>query len=674
MTDYALGRNECGDFERAVNYEWLITNGLGGFACGTVSETHTRRYHGLLTAATTPPTGRTLLVSKLDISVDYLGRSYPLFSNEFTDGTITPKGFLHLESFRLEHGLPVWRYAVADALIEKRIVMRPYRNTTLVHLQILRASDELALTLTPLCTSRDYHSHGHADWVPEIQRIAGGVEVNTATGSHYRVICEQAVFTSAEKWFEHFKHRLETDRGLDDSESLFRPGYFSLALSEGDQATVVISDETVELEPFAQVLDQIHADQRCVLRAVPECAPPWIRQLTLAANQFVAERHSDGQTIGTTLIAGYPWFTDWGRDTMIALPGLTLCLQRFETAASILKTFAEHLSQGMLPNRFPDRDSLPEYNTADATLWFINAIDQYARFSGDTETVKALYPLLTDVIEWHRAGTRYGIRVDAQDGLLAAGEEGVQLTWMDAKVGDWVVTPRIGKCVEINALWFNALMVMLDLAVQYGDAEQAADYWSAALQVKNSFQRFWNEDKLCLYDVIDGPEGELKRDGKRYDARLRPNQLFAVSLPNSPIHRRLQKAVVDRCAQELLTSYGLRSLAPGENGYVSYYRGNAVQRDGAYHQGTVWAWLIGSFVEAHYRVYRDAETALSFLEPFRLHLASSCLGQVGEIFDAEPPFNAQGCFAQAWSVGEILRVWFKLRHGVDRVYLRNETI
>ncbi len=664
MTDYALGRSDCGNFTSATAHEWLITNGIGGFACGTVCETNTRRYHGLLTAALTPPTGRTLLVSKLDIDVQYLGRRNALYSNEYVDGTIAPQGFIHLESFRLERGLPVWRYAVADALIEKRIVMRPHSNTTLVNLKILRASDSLAFTLTPLCTYRDYHSHRQGNWTPEIQLHADGFTVQASAGARsYSVTCREAEFFYHPAWHWQFKHRQETARGLDDSEDLFRPGYFTLALTEGDQATVILSDDISVATGFTPVLQQIYSSQQDLLRALPEAAPEWIRQLMLAGDQFVVERHRQGLPTGTTIIAGYPWFTDWGRDTMIALPGLTLSQGRFDIAADILRTFAGHVSDGMLPNRFPDQDTVPQYNSVDAALWFIQAVDAYTRSSGDAALAGELYPVMSAIIAWHRQGTRYGIRVDVRDGLLAAGEPGVQLTWMDARVDDWIVTPRIGKCVEINALWYNALRVLSDLAGNLGHADQAADFCSAAGQVQNSFQRFWNSQKHCLYDVIDADDGELHSDGNHYDASLRANQIFAVSLPHSPLQEHQQKAVVDFCNRELLTSFGLRSLAAGQPGYIPYYRGDAVQRDAAYHQGTTWVWLIGAFIDAHYRIYRDKQKALSFLEPLRLHLDAACMGQISEIFDAEPPFTARGCFAQAWSVAEVLRIWLKFQRG-----------
>ena len=663
MTQIKLGPGDCGVFERAVEREWLITNGIGGFASSTICETNTRRYHGLLVAAFEPPAVRFLLVAKLDIAVRYRGQEYPLFSNEFADGTVAPQGYVYLESFHLDNGLPIWRYAVADALIEKRIVMKPGQNTTYVNIQILRASDELIVDLTPLCTYRDYHSHSHGGWNLGLREILHGVEVNAFAGAcSYRLSCGQAVFIPDPVWYWNFKHRAETARGLDGTEDLFRPGHFTLSLGEGEQVTVVISDEVGIAEDFASVHQQLREQQLTVLQFLPADAPGWIKQLTLSARQFIVDRYQNGLPAGKTIIAGYPWFADWGRDTMIALPGLTLTLQRFEDAASILRTFATYVSDGMLPNRFPDNGAEPEYNTVDATLWYFHAIDQYTQLSQDASLAEELYPVLADIIDWHRRGTRYGIKADLDDGLLAAGEDGVQLTWMDAKVGDWVVTPRIGKCVEINALWYNALRVMSGLAGQLGHTLQARDYQTAATQVKDSFQRFWNPARNCLYDVIDGTEGDHGADGNHYDSRLRPNQIFAVSLPHSPLSAEQQKSVVDSCARELLTSFGLRSLAKGEPGYVPYCQGNPAQRDSAYHQGTVWAWLLGPFVNAHFRVYQDAEKARSFLEPLGLHLADACLGQVSEIFDAEPPFTPRGCFAQAWSVSEILRAWLNL-HG-----------
>jgi predicted glycogen debranching enzyme len=671
-TVIVLGRGDCGSLERTVQREWLVTNGMGGFASGTICDMNTRRYHGLLMAAFSPPVGRTLLVAKTDVIVRYAGKTYQLFSNEFTDGTITAHGYLHLESFFLDGTVPVWRYALADALIEKRVLMEPGRNTTHLHFRVIRASDTLDLELIPLCAYRDYHSHTHGGWDMGVRQINGGFEVQAYPGARsYRVLCDGAAFASDPAWYWNFKHRMEAERGLDASEDLFCPGRFTQTLIEGQTATLVMTAESVSPESFADVSARIDESARALLALLPSDAPRWIRQLALATDQFIVDRYRDGHPAGKTVIAGYPWFGDWGRDTMIALPGLTLALQRFDVAASILRTFAAHASEGMLPNRFPDNDEKPEYNTVDATLWYFHAVDQYTRRSGDLTLAKELYPALGAIIAWHRKGTRYGIKVDAQDGLLFAGEAGAQLTWMDAKIGDWVVTPRIGKPVEVNALWYNALTIMGELSEQLGKKKTAGEYRAAAARVQASFQRFWNDEQGYLYDVIDGPEGEPDPDGRNRDVRLRPNQIFAVALPNSPLHEAQQKAVVDVCARELLTSHGLRSLARGQPGYVPYYQGNPMQRDAAYHQGTVWAWLIGPFVDAHYRVYRDADKAHSFLQPLELHLGEACLGKISEIFDAEPPFTPRGCFAQAWSVSEVLRSWLDLQDGALHRFVIN---
>jgi predicted glycogen debranching enzyme len=644
-----------------MNCEWLVTNGIGGFASGTVCEINTRRYHGLLVASLAPPVARTLMVAAVDVTVRYASVEYPLATHEFSDGTVAPHGYLNLESFHLEQGMPVWRYAIADAVLEKRLLMRPGHNATHVSLQVLRASEPLHLELTPLCTYRDYHSHGHGGWNPALHEIPNGCEVEAFLGAQrYRLMCAGATFAPDPDWHWNFRHRVEGSRGLDDTEDLYRPGRFALSLEPGEQATVVLSTDVEAPVAFAHLRGEIERHAATLLDKLPPGSPCGLGQLVLAADQFVVERHRDGHAAGKTVIAGYPWFSDWGRDTMIALPGLTLATQRHEVAAAILRTFAAHVSEGMLPNRFPDGSGTPQYNSVDAALWFFQAVDQYTRYSRDLSLAAELYPVLCDIIGWHRRGTRYGIHMDAVDGLLASGLDGVQLTWMDAKVGDWVVTPRIGKCVEINALWYNALRVMEGLASQLNVGHEVAAYGRTAELVKRNFERFWNQPRAALFDVIDGPDGDPGDDGRRYDGRLRPNQIFAVSLPHSPLNLTRQKTVVDTCARELLTSHGLRSLAPGEPGFVAHYTGGPRERDGAYHQGIVWAWLIGPFVDAHYRVYGDAAIARSFLEPLILHLESACLGSISEIFDADPPFAARGCFAQAWSVAEVLRAWLKL--------------
>ena len=371
-----------------------------------------------------------------------------------------------------------------------------------------------------------------------------------------------------------------------------------------------------------------------------------VAQLILAADQFIATRAT-----GKTIIAGYPWFGDWGRDTMIALPGLTLATGRSEIARPILLTFAKYLDQGMLPNAFPEEgpeeDNLPGYNTVDAILWYFEAIRAYVADTDDNTLLEELFPALEDVIDWHLRGTRYNIHLDSDDGLIYAGTPTEQLTWMDAKVDDWVVTPRIGKPIEINALWHNALLCMAEFANRLGESD--SDYLDLAKFSATSFPKFWNAKQQHCYDVIEGPDGN--------DPVLRPNQLFAVSLKYAPpLSQQQQKAVVDSCAQQLLTSHGMRSLSPSHSDYVGVYGGDRVKRDGSYHQGTTWGWLIGPFVEAHLKVYGNAAIAQQFLDPLIHHLTGGCVGTLSEIFDGDTPFAPRGAFAQAWSVAEVLRL------------------
>jgi predicted glycogen debranching enzyme len=470
------------------------------------------------------------------------------------------------------------------------------------------------------------------------------------------LLAEGAEPQIAHTWHHNFDLPRERERGLDAVEDHLHAGTFRATLEPGGMLTLVLSAEA------SPVLDgteawrrhQRHEEQVVAAwkRARPEArrAPPWIRQLVLAADQFMVRRPLRDDPDGMSVIAGYHWFGDWGRDTMIALPGLALTTGRPAVARRILETFARFVDRGMVPNRFPDAGEAPEYNTVDATLWYVEAIRAYLAATDDDGTLKALFPVLEEIVRWHREGTRYGIKEDPADGLLASGEPGVQLTWMDAKVDDWVVTPRIGKPVEINALWHNALVAMAGFARRLG---KPARPWEAlAARAKAGFARFWDERADCCFDVIDGPDGN--------DDALRPNQIFAVSLPASPLPQERQRKVVDACARHLLTSYGLRSLAPGHPQYQGHYGGDARARDGAYHQGTVWAWLLGPFALAHVKVYRDAEAARSFLAPLADHLADYGVGSIAEIFDGDPPFAPRGCIAQAWSVAETLRAWHEL--------------
>jgi predicted glycogen debranching enzyme len=666
VTRIVLERGDAHDFASLARREWLVTNGLGGFAAGTVTGACTRRYHGLLIAALRPPLGRTLLVASLQLRVGYHGRWHALSANEYADGTIDPQGWRHLERFELDGPVPCWSYTAGDALIEQRIWMAHGRNTTYVGLRVERGSDPVEIEATPLCTYRDYHAHGRGGWSLDVDARADGCRIQAFAGARpYAIACDRGRFEAAPAWYWNFRHREESARGLDDVEDLFRPGAFRARISPGESVNFVFTADGDPVGAAAATLDAVYGRAARLESGAGGRQPGWIRRLALAADQFIVRRDAGGE--GTTMIAGYPWFGDWGRDTMIALPGLTLATGRFDDAARILRTFAVHVSEGMLPNRFPDAGEEPEYNTVDATLWYFHAIEAYGRASGDGALAAELYPVLADILEWHLRGTRYGIGVDPADGLLRAGEPGVQLTWMDAKIGDWVVTPRIGKPVEINALWYNALEFMAELAQAQGQAGAAKRCAGLAGRVRESFAaRFWYREGGYLYDVVDGPADSPDPAARGDDRRLRPNQIFAVSLPRPLLEGPRARAVVDACARELWTPCGLRSLAPGDPAYAPAYRGGPAERDAVYHQGTVWSWLLGPFATAHYRVYGDAAAARAWLAPAAGHLRDACLGSISEIFDAEPPHAPRGCFAQAWSVAEVLRAWSDLT-AADRI-------
>ncbi|MBN1179293.1 MAG: amylo-alpha-1,6-glucosidase [Anaerolineae bacterium] len=638
-------RDVCNDLHSAARREWLVTNGIGGYASGTIAGLPTRSYHGLLVAALEPPVGRTLLLTKLDETAEYAGRTYPLFATRWADGTVAPEGFRHIDAFRLEGSTPVWTFALADALLEKRVWMVREANTTCVCYHLHRASAPLTLRIDAVVNWRDHHVVTRAagrrfsvECVPHGLRVAApGREMPLY------LLSRDAAATPQHAWHAPHLLSVEAYRGLEALDEALHAGTFTATLHPGQTLTLVASiDPAPELDGGALYDRQQAYDQRVVEAASAVPAP-----LALAADQFIVRRALPADPDGRTVIAGYHWFGDWGRDTMIALPGLTLATGRFDVAARILRTFAHYVDRGMLPNRFPDTGAQPEYNTVDATLWYVEALRATHAATGDDDLLRDLFPVLDEIVDWHLRGTRYGIHVDPADGLVAAGEPGVQLTWMDAKVDDWVVTPRIGKPVEINALWYNALRAMADLAPRVGQSPER--YVALARQARAGFERFWNAEAGYCYDVLDGPAG--------HDPALRPNQLFAVSLPHSPLAPERQRAVVDACARHLLTPHGLRSLTPHDPAYVGQYGGDRRQRDAAYHQGTVWGWLIGPFVTAHLRVYDDREQARAFLLPLLDQLSDHGVGTISEIFDGDPPFTPRGCIAQAWSVAEMLRVF-----------------
>lgn len=640
-------REICTDFETASSREWLETNGIGGYASSTVSGAHTRRYHGLLVAATRPPLGRMVLLSKFEETLILDGEFYDLSSNRYP-GSIHPTGFRYLKSFRLDP-FPIWTFDVEGVEIEKSIFMVNDENTTVCEWKIKPEISDLKseIELRPLFAFRDHHHLRHED--PGFDRQYRVEDNCVSIGPYAEMPPLYLAHNGAEvmpqgHWYHNFEYAIERERGFDYTESLFQP--FSLRFDLSEPAAVIASTDSNRIADVGKMREREVARRQEIVE-ISGADDDFTRQLALAADQFVVARGT-----GRTVIAGYHWFSDWGRDTMIALPGLTLATNRPEIAKSILVEFSRHISEGMLPNRFPDVGETPEYNTVDATLWYFEAVRAYAEATGDDELVRdALYDKLVGIIDWHFRGTRYGIRVDT-DGLLCAGEPGVQLTWMDAKVGDWVVTPRTGKPVEIQALWYNALQVMADLAGRFSDKDGQTKYRAAARTALDSFNgQFWNAAEDCLFDVVDGDQ----RDGS-----IRPNQIFAVSLRHTMLDAERARMVVDKVESELLTPYGLRSLSPADPNYAPIYIGSPFERDGSYHQGTVWSWLIGPFVEAYLKTRKPGEAADErigeILTAFRTHLSEAMAGQVSEIFDAAAPHAPRGAAAQAWSVAELLRV------------------
>ncbi len=649
-----LGRDVCAVPATAEAAEWLVTNGMGGYAAGTVAGLPTRGYHGLLVAALDPPVGRTLMLVTLLETVTVDGHSVDLGTIRWSDGTLAPDGAAFLEEVRFEGTLPVWRYATPHFTLEKRVFMDHGANVTRLHYTCLRAEAPLSLTLRPITDCRDYHGRSFAsDWHPEVLAEGDRIAVHFGDDDHVlHLSMPGATATGGAAWYRDFDLAQERARGLTDHEDHLQTGTFRADLRAGETVRFAASAGA----PAAVVADPLGietARQKTLLaawdavRPAGAIPPPWIERLVLAADQFVARRPLHDGTTGHTIIAGYPWFADWGRDTMISLPGLTILTGRADVAASILRSFAQAVDSGMIPNRFPDGGTAPEYNTVDAAFWFIAAVAAHHDATGDDALLAEMFGVLDDIVGHMQAGTRYGIRVDFADGLVTAGEVGVQLTWMDARVGDWVVTPRIGKPVEVNALWISGLRFMIRAARQLG--RDPAPYEVPLARAIEGFERFWNPDRGYCFDVLDGPDG--------HEVALRPNQIFAA-LPGTGVFDADRCCrIVRACEAALLTPAGLRSLAPSEPGYLPRYGGDQVARDAAYHQGTVWAWLIGPFIEAHLHAFADPVRAAEILAPLADQLRIEGIGTIGEIFEAAAPHGPRGCTAQAWSVGECLRAW-----------------
>ncbi|OQW70570.1 MAG: glycogen debranching protein [Proteobacteria bacterium ST_bin12] len=656
-----FGREICGDLLQSERREWWLANGLGGYAAGNIAGTLTRRYHGLLVAPVNPPLGRHLVFAKGDATLIVGDKGIPLFSNRWGDGSVSPAGYLQTESFHLEGRMPVWRFAIGDIRIEQRIWMEQDANTTYLAYRLLSSgaasTQALKLSVKLLVNSRDHHGSGRPwEFNPFIESEVDALYVRNPNWFTLTVKTRGGKIEPDMTWYDNFHLSAERERGLPDSDSHLCIGEALLELNSDEWVGIVASTEH---NPSSYISDALRrnmmheAGQFKRLQAtVPEFigAPDWVNQLALSSSSFIFARPSLGVPNGESIIAGYPWFGDWGRDTMIALPGLTLTTGRYETALRILNTFAKFIDQGMLPNVFPGVGELPEYNTVDAALWYIEAWRAYVAATGEKDSLKQVFPILVEMIDWHVKGTRYQIHVDPADGLLYAGEPGVQITWMDAKVGDFVVTPRIGKPVEINALWYNALVAMGEFATML--KLPATQYLELAEKAKTGFSRFIKADATGLVDVLDGPDGD--------DYSLRPNQIFAVSLHASPLDAKTQREVVEICGRELLTSYGLRSLNVAHPEFKPHYEGGVWGRDTSYHQGPVWAFLLGHYALAEFKVTGDALAAQAKLEPMRDHLTDAALGTVSEIFDGVEPHTPRGAPAQAWSVACTLEAWVYL--------------
>jgi predicted glycogen debranching enzyme len=677
-SDIVIRTNWTGDLaeqEELLNREWLVTNGLGGYASGTISGVPTRRFHSFLTAALSDPQGRYVMLNQLSELVRLPdGSSQKIGGIQLVGGSLDLYGMSSLREFRLESGLPVWRYELANHVIEKTILMPYMSNTVHVGYRLVSGTGPVRLKIRVAVHFRR-HDASLSEGLPldsyDLKASAGRIEIQGVSIPSLRLYVDggNSAFTIEAKLISNILYRIEEQRGYDSQGNLWSPGYFRVDLAAGKNVTLIASSESWEsimaLSPAETFQAELERCRRLLVAARPELDKGLARQLVLAADQFIIapiERVADTTRIRATggdvrtIIAGYHWFTDWGRDTMISLEGLTLTTGRHIEAGHILRTFAHHLRDGLIPNMFPEGENEGIYNTADATLWFFHALDRYIEHTGDRGLLKELLPKLLDIIDHHIRGTRFGIHSDPGDGLLIQGDPRYALTWMDAKLGDWVVTPRRGKAVEINALWYNALRLMEKWMQEESLSAGVIEIAKHADLTRLSFnQRFWNAETGYLYDVVDGENGEN-------DTACRPNQVFALSLCYPVLDQAHWQSVFQAIRDRLLTPVGLRTLSPDHPDYKADYHGDLHTRDAAYHQGTVWPWLLGPYTDAWLRVYPEQrKDARDFLDQLlERHLHEACIGSVSEVFDAEGLFSPRGCIAQAWSVAEILRAWVKV--------------
>lgn len=644
-----FGKSYWKSTEDGIRREWLLTNGIGGFSSGTIIGMNARRYHGLLVASLNPPVDRYLILSQISEQIAAGGKDY--FLHSFKTHDYTAHGEYHLDAFHYD-GIPEFHYRIGTMSIVKKVVLRYGMNQVFVVYRVKNHDEKTILRLTPLVNFRNYHYLSYHQYMTFSTDADGRRIEITPLGMSRKIFVDcsdgKAVLQN-QCYFYNMDYPYEHERGLNGTEDHYIPGFYEIELAPGEERTITVAcgvDDCPDPSDGEAMIERELSRQKSVIGNAGD--DEFLKRLFLAADQFIVHRNSTG---AKTVIAGYPWFTDWGRDTMIAFPGLTLSTGRFEDAKEILYTFARYEHGGLIPNVFPDHQGEPAYNTVDAALWYFEAVYKYIQYTNDIAFVKEnILPVLQKIIEKYKTGTLFEIHMD-RDGLIEAGSEDTQLTWMDAKAGNWVVTPRHGKAVEINALWYNALMVMAGVMEMAG--QNGSEYEELAARVKKSFKKvFWNGYAGCLYDVVN-EQGE--------DGSLRPNQIIAVSLSFPVLDGTMARQVVDKVHRELYTALGLRTLSPADPQYRGIYIGDQYARDGAYHQGTVWVWLLGRFITAYARVYRDDPELKSkledFFKPFHDHLNDACIGGISEIFDGNEPLLPRGCCSQAWSVSEILRAY-----------------
>ena len=638
---------ECQDLDRALSLEWLDTNGRGGFASGTVAGANTRRYHALLLAARKPPGDRFVLVNHLEEWLDLDGQSIPLSTNLYP-GAVYPTGYAHCTGFS-SRPWPAWIYDCGSIVLQREIICVQDRDLVIIRWTLMgRGQQSAVIRVRPMLSGREYHRTHHENSALSSNSL---IQPGWVSWQPYPDVpavraLHAGTYRHDPDWYRRIQLPIECQRGLDHEEDWWSPGEYWFEIASGSTHTLALTTEEVDQLDALALIAQEHTRRAQLVKQAPE-SDPLVRELWCAAHAYLSTREE-----GQTVMAGYPWFTDWGRDAFIALPGLCLVTGRHDAAWHIIESFCRRVSDGMVPNRFSDADQQPEYNTIDASLWFIHVIDRYLAYSQDHSRVRAIaWPAVKQILDAYWRGTRYNIHRD-RDGLITGGSPGVQLTWMDAKVGEWVVTPRHGKAVEIQALWLRALKVGEQLAAQFGEPAYASRCRRERDLGTRSFRaKFWYEGGGYLYDVIDGSEGP--------DTSIRPNQIFALSLCHDLVPYDQARRILTVVSQHLLTPVGLRSLSPADPRYRPRYEGGVVERDSAYHQGTVWPFFLGPFVTAWLNVFgksaRTKDEARNFLSGLESHMREACVGQVSEIFDGDAPHEPRGCPAQAWSVAEPLR-------------------